>query len=84
MTNLIAGAAENDLDFVVMTEHTSENFDTSALTLNGLYGKTLFIGGNELDTKSDDRFLLINSDADAQTANKIETPEFLQKSHAQK
>ncbi|MEO6588205.1 MAG: hypothetical protein ABIP06_02655, partial [Pyrinomonadaceae bacterium] len=79
---LIEGAAANNLDFVVMTEHTSANFDTSVLTLNGIYGKTLFIGGNELDTKSEDRFLLINSDADAQTDDKIETPEFLQKSHA--
>ena len=79
---LLAGAAENDLDFVVMTEHTSANFDTSALTLNGIYGKTLFVGGNELDTKSDDRFLLINSDVEAETSDKIETPEFLQKSHA--
>ncbi len=79
---LIAGATENNLDFVVMTEHTSENFDSSALTLKGLYGNTLFVGGNELDTKSEDRFLLINSDAEAKTADKIETPEFLQKSHA--
>ena len=65
-----------------MTEHTAANFDTSALTLNGFYGNTLFVGGNELDTKSGDRFLLINSDADAQTADKTETPEFLQKAHS--
>ena len=81
---LIEGASANNLDFVVMTEHTAENFDTSALTLNGFYRNTLFIGGNELDTKSDDRFLLIGSDAEAQTANKIETPEFLEKSHNKK
>lgn len=79
---LIEGATANNLDFVVMTEHTAENFDTSALTLNGFYKNTLFIGGNELDTKSGDRFLLINSDAEAALANQTETPEFLQKSHA--
>ncbi len=79
---LIEGAAANNLDFVVMTEHTTANFDTSALTLNGFYGNTLFVGGNELETKSGDRFLLTNSDADAQAANKIETPEFLQKAHS--
>ena len=78
---LIEGAAVNNLDFVVMTEHTAANFDTSALTLNGFYGNTLFVGGNELETKSGDRFLLINSDADAQTAGQTKTPEFLQKAH---
>ncbi|CAN5624174.1 hypothetical protein BH20ACI4_BH20ACI4_09950 [soil metagenome] len=79
---LIEGATGNNLDFVVMTEHTAANFDTSALTLNGFYKNTLFVGGNELDTKSGDRFLLINSDAEAALANQTETPEFLQKSHA--
>ncbi len=79
---LIEGATANNLDFVVMTEHTAASFDTSALTLNGFYKNTLFIGGNELDTKSGDRFLLINSDAEAPLANLTETPEFLQKSHA--
>ena len=78
---LIEGASVNELDFVVMTEHTAADYDTSALTLNGVYKNTLFVGGNELDTKSGDRFLLIGSDADAQTANLLETPEFLQKAH---
>lgn len=80
--DLIEGARANNLDFVVMTEHVSADFDTSALTLNGVYKNTLFIGGNELDTKSGDRFLLINSDAEAPTFNKTETPEFLEKIHA--
>lgn len=79
---LIEGASANNLDFVVMTEHVSADFDTSALTLNGVYKNTLFVGGNELDTKSGDRFLLINSDVEAQNSYKTETPEFLQKSHA--
>src|SRR5689334_10069500 len=47
---LIAAANANDLDFVIMTEHWSDAIDTAALTLNGVYGKTLFIGGNEIDT----------------------------------
>lgn len=79
---LIEGASANNLDFVVMTEHVSTDFDTSALTLNGVYKNTLFVGGNELETKNSDRFLLINSDAEAQTSYKSETPEFLQKIHA--
>ena len=40
---LIAAANANDLDFVLMTEHYSETFDTAEKTLNGVYGKTLFI-----------------------------------------
>jgi hypothetical protein len=79
---LLEGATANNLDFVVMTEHTAANFDTSALTLNGFYKNTLFVGGNELDTKSEDRFLLINSDAEASSSYQTETPEFLKKSHA--
>jgi hypothetical protein len=79
---LIEGAAANELDFVVMTEHVSENFDTSALTLNGFYRNTLFVGGNELETRSGDRFLLVAADAEAQTADRLETREFLQKARA--
>lgn len=80
--DLIEGASANNLDFVVMTEHVSADFDTSALTLNGVYKNTLFVGGNELETKNSDRFLLINSDAEAPLSYKSETPEFLQKIHA--
>src|SRR3981081_2370119 len=32
---IIAAAKSNQLNFVVMTEHTSENFNTAALTLKG-------------------------------------------------
>ena len=32
---LIEGANKNNLDFVVMTEHTTDLYDTSALTLKG-------------------------------------------------
>ncbi len=81
---LIEGAAANNLDFVVMTEHTAENFDTSALTLNGFYGNTLFIGGNELDTKSEDRFLLISSDAEAQFGKSDRNAGILKKISRQK
>lgn len=57
--DLISAANSNNLDFVVMTEHYSKNFDTSAMTLQGVYGKTLFVNGNEIDTGNGDRFLLI-------------------------
>ncbi|MCD9186593.1 MAG: hypothetical protein LUM44_09170 [Pyrinomonadaceae bacterium] len=80
---LIGAANQNELDFVVMTEHFSENYDTSALTLNGFYGKTLFVGGNEVDTASVDRFLMIPGGADAYNLAFDKTETFLEKVHAQ-
>lgn len=80
---LIAGAKANDLDFVVMTEHYSENYDTSALTLNGFYGKTLFVGGNEIDTADGDRFLLIPGSAEAPKFAAEKTDSVLEKIHSQ-
>ena len=81
---LIAGAAANNLDFVLMTEHTSDVYDTSALTLNGVYGKTLFVGGQEANTMSGDRFLLVPGSAESFADAKLETAPFLEKYHAQK
>lgn len=80
---LIGAAASNELDFVVMTEHFSQNYDTSALTLNGFYGKTLFVGGNEVDTASVDRFLMIPGGADAYNLAFDKTETFLAKVHSQ-
>lgn len=80
---LIDGASANNLDFVVMTEHTTENFDTSAKTLNGMYKNVLFVGGQEANTASDDRFLLVAGSADAFADAKLETGQFLEKYHAQ-
>jgi hypothetical protein len=80
---LIAGANANNLDFVLMTEHTSPLFDTSALTLNGIYGNTLFVGGQEANTISDDRFLLIPGSTESFQDARLETPQFLEKYHAQ-
>ena len=80
---LISGAANNNLDFVVMTEHTAENYDTSAMTLNGFYGKTLFIGGNEISTSGDNRFLLIPGSADARQTSAQTAAEFLEKAHSE-
>jgi hypothetical protein len=57
-TEMIEAAKSNGLDFVIMTEHPQNDFDTSAMTLNGLHGGVLFINGNEVDTTSGDRLLL--------------------------
>ena len=79
---LINGANANDLDFVVMTEHFSTFFDASALTLQGFYGKTLFVGGNEIDTSDSDRFLMIAGNAEAPKFAAQKTTEVLEKIHA--
>lgn len=78
---LIAGANANDLDFVLMTEHFSDTFDTAAQTLNGVYGKTLFIGGNEIDTSDGDRFLLIPGGGEAARVRMSGTTAFLEAAH---
>jgi len=79
--DLINGANSNDLDYVVMTEHYSPLFDTAALTLNGFYSKTLFIGGNEIDTADSDRFLMIAGGAEAAKYASQKTTEVLEKIH---
>jgi hypothetical protein len=57
---LIAAADANGLDFVIMTEHWSDRVDTAKLSLNGHYGRTLFAGGNEIDTATgQDRLLVV-------------------------
>ncbi|MBK7932714.1 MAG: hypothetical protein IPK01_04305 [Acidobacteria bacterium] len=73
----------NGLDFVLMTEHFSPNYDTSSLTLNGTFGKTLFIGGNEIDTSDADRFLMIPGSADAPGLARMPTEQVIEKLHAE-
>lgn len=80
---LIKAAQANDLDFVIMTEHTSEFFDTSALTLKGKYGKTLFVNGQETNTASGDRFLLIPGHADSFADERLQTHDFIEKYKSQ-
>src|ERR1051326_5066405 len=56
---ILAGAKANNLDFVIMTEHPQAEFDTSAMTLNGVHAGVLFVNGNEVATRDGDRLLLI-------------------------
>ena len=58
-TELVAAAKANGLDFVIMTEHPQQDFDTSAMTLNGVHAGVLFVNGNEVTTADGDRLLLI-------------------------
>jgi hypothetical protein len=64
-----------------MTEHYSETFDTAEKTLNGVYGKTLFVGGNEIETTDSDRFLLIPGGGEAAKARMAGTTAFLEAAH---
>ncbi len=79
---LIDGARANNLDFVVMTEHTSQSYDTAAMTLRGVHAGVLFVGGNEANTKSDERFLIAGDFQNANSSREKDTPEFLDAAHA--
>lgn len=79
---LIHGAKSNELDFVVMTEHVSELYDTSAMTLRGQYQGVLFVNGNETRTR-DGNYLLfpkgfpdVSSTISQTTANALENAQF--------
>lgn len=80
---LIAAANANDLDFVVMTEHYENAYDTSALTLNGTYGKTLFVNGQEVDTNDGGRFLLLPGSPESPLFAKLDSRTFLDKVHSE-
>lgn len=80
---LIEGARKNDLDFVLMTEHDSKNYDTSLMTLNGFHNGVLFVGGNEFDTKSGDRLLLVGGSSNRVNSDSANTNQVLEKIHSQ-
>jgi len=60
--DIIAAAKSNHLDFVVMTEHTSEDFNTAAMTLKGSHAGIVFINGNEAGATNSDRLLVLPGD----------------------
>jgi hypothetical protein len=80
---LVTAAKSNQLDFVAMTEHPSENFDTSASTLKGIQQGVLFVGGNEIGTADDDRFLLLPGSEKAFAEGRVKTADFLREEKAQ-
>ena len=75
---IIEAARRNDLSFVVMTEHTSSLMDTSALTLNGVHAGVLFVNGNEVNTASHDRLLLLPGSNEASSADTTGTQQLLE------
>jgi hypothetical protein len=82
-TDIISAANRNNLNFIVMTEHTSPLMDTSAMTLSGVHAGVLFINGNEINTASHDRMLLVPGSQEAAAANTIGTEEVLTRQKAQ-
>lgn len=74
---IIEAARSNQLDFVMMTEHPSANFNTAEMTLKGQHGGVLFVNGNEVSTAAGDRLLLIPGDAQAASDSKWSTQEVL-------
>ncbi|HMG75593.1 MAG TPA: hypothetical protein VK582_18990 [Pyrinomonadaceae bacterium] len=76
---LIAAAKANQLDFVIMTEHPQQDFDTAAMTLNGMHAGVLFMNGSEVVTSNNDRLLLIPGPAEAASAGAKTTQEVIDK-----
>ena len=60
--DIISAAQANQLQFVIMTEHTEKEFDTAAMTLKGVHGGVLFINGNEVSAANGDRVLALPDD----------------------
>jgi hypothetical protein len=58
-SEIISAAQANQLQFVIMTEHTEKDFDTAAMTLQGVHGNVLFINGNEVSAPNGDRLLTL-------------------------
>jgi hypothetical protein len=79
---IISGAQANNLSFVVMTEHPARDFDTAAMTLQGIHGGVLFVSGNELVTANQDRVLVLPGDEAAASAGNSSTEELLSREKA--
>lgn len=78
---LLDGAKKNELDFVVMTEHISDFYHTSEMTLRGFHDKTLFIAGNETSTSDGNRFLVLDGYPFLNKINRMNTDDFLVRNH---
>jgi len=79
---IIAAAQANQLDFVVMTEHTSDKLNTAAMTLKGKHGGVLFINGNESLTANADRLLLVPGDEQSTSDGSSSTEDLIAKTKA--
>lgn len=79
---IIDAAKSNQLNFVVMTEHTSDHFNTAAMTLKGMHDGILFINGNEVRASDADRLLLLPGDETANGTKGTTTQELISQESA--
>jgi hypothetical protein len=79
---IISGALANNLQFVIMTEHVENQFDTSAMTLKGSHGSVVFVNGNEVMSKEGDRLLSIPGDISLTGSDKFTTADIAANSRA--
>lgn len=77
LEDIVRAAQANGLNFVVMTEHPSDLLNTAGMTLNGMHGGVLFVGGNEVSTNASDRLLLIPGDENASQASSKRTQDVI-------
>lgn len=82
--DIIAAAKANHLNFVVMTEHPSKDFDTAAMTLQGMHAGVLFVNGNEIATANLDRLLVFPGDETAASAGSFSTTDLLAQEKAKR
>jgi hypothetical protein len=75
--DIIKAARLNHLDFLVMTEHASRVFDSSALTLKGQHAGIVFVNGNEVSSTTGERLLLLPGDDRAGEDDKLTAEEIL-------
>jgi hypothetical protein len=69
-SEIISAAKANQLQFVIMTEHLEQEFDTADMTLKGQHGGVLFVNGNEINTANGERVLTVPSDGALRDAAK--------------
>ena len=80
---ILAAAHNNQLNFVVMTEHVSANFNTAAMTLKGVHGGVLFVNGNEVAARNGERLLVAPGDERSNDSGNVQAAELIQKVHGE-
>jgi hypothetical protein len=75
LADIVSAARANQLDFVVMTEHTEAEIDTAELTLKGTQDGVLFVNGNEVSTGNGDRLLVLPGEKSLADAGRQSTAE---------
>ncbi len=80
--DITKAAQLNDLAFVLMTEHPSNDYDTRAMTMKGFRDGVLFVQGSETSESEADRFLTFGGAATADTVAASSTQEHINRAKA--